>query len=185
MRIGTLSKRFSLLLLFLSCLACSATQADSVTPHFSAPGFIDQFEIKYPLKYQTGKNESGESISIEVEFTKTSRDQHYVIQILFSKPGSLLVESEYLAGFNQSKATQNPAQHMMNFPAVGSRAMYRFLGAGPGGAAEQLIFTSSDKRLDIKVLSSHLLPDSVNLTPIDIEKLAKYIDGVLLRISKH
>lgn len=183
MHVCHLSKHIATFVLCLSILACSATRATAVTQHFSSQGFIDRFNIPYPIKYRAGKNEQGESIAIEYKFKKTGRDQHYVIQLQFSKSGALLVASDYMDAFKKSKSSKNPAQHKMNFPAIGYRARYTFLGAGPGGMAEQLIFTSTDGKHDIKIISSHLLPDSVKLKPIELEKMARYVERVLLNIK--
>ncbi len=175
--------RIYLIQFVLLIISCSPINAAKVTEHFSSQGFIDQFTLPYPVTYTTGHNELGDTINIEYQFNKTRQDQHYVIQIQFSPIRKMLIETDYLLKYKQSKSSQNLAKHKLDFPSVGLRAQYIFLGAGPGGMAEQLILTSSSNKYDVKILSSHLLPNNVELTPLKLEDIAIYIDRTLLNLK--
>ena len=71
----------------------------------------------------------------------------------------------------------------MTFPAIGHHAQYSFLGVEPGGAAEQLISTSSNRHYDVRIIRSHLLLDNVAAPELNLELLARYIDKTLTNIE--
>lgn len=176
-----LVRNILLFTLVLSCLACTPTLQQP--EDFSLQGFQKLFGHNYPISFVKKSNEQGTSMVIEYLFTKTDASQHYIIELQFSAPASLLVESDYLAQYQASLAASNSKKHKAMFPAIGYRAQYTFLGAGPGGAAERLIFTSSNRHYDVKIMISHLLPNSVATPPLNLETIAAYVDKVLTDIQ--
>lgn len=175
-----LHHKFLIITLALFALACTPTpQAEG----FSLSGFQNLFGNAYPITYVTKSGESATTILIEYTFNKTDEAQHYIIEIQLSKPGSLVLESEYLAQYQASQTENNPQKHTTMFPPIGHNAQYTFLGAGPGGSAEQLLFTSSNRHYDVKIISSHLLPDNVSAPTLTLETLAAYIDKTLTNIQ--
>ena len=61
------------------------------------------------------------------------------------------------------------------YPAIGAAARWQLLGRGPGGAAETLQLTSSNKKIDIYLTHSNTLPAGVSAPIISIEQFAKSI----------
>lgn len=175
-----LLRKLLIITLALYTFACTPTQPPE---GFSLSGFQNLLGSAYPITYLKKTGESATTVLIEYTFKKNDAAQHYIIEIQFAAPESLLVESEYLAQYQASQSANNPKKHQAAFPAIGLRAQYTFLGAGPGGSAEQLIFTSSNRHYDVKVISSHLLPDSVTAPTLNLETLAAYIDKTLTNIQ--
>ena len=73
--------------------------------------------------------------------------------------------------------------HAMRFPTIGHHAQYNFLGAGPDGASEELMFTSSNRHYDVRISRNHLLPNTVDAPELHLESLARYIDKTLTNIE--
>lgn len=143
-------------------------------------GFQTFYGGNTPIDFNKVNTESGAKLAIDYLFTKQNQHQHYNVVIEFSPAGKLLVKEEYEKAKNESHRTDNAAKHAQRFPQIGFKAQYYFLGAGPGGAAEKLVFTSSDKRWDVSIVVSNLLPDNVQLPDKNIFDIAKYIDTSLL-----
>ena len=178
-----LNRPLFIFLLFISSISCSSLSASGVTDSFSSQDFQNLIGTQYPINYVTKHNDLGTLISIEYQFKKTRPDQHYIIQIQFSKSGTMLIESDYIEQHKNSLSVKSAEQHSLSFPSVGYRAQYTFLGAGPGGMAEQLIFTSSNKKHDIKIISSHLLGHDIEPIPLSLMDFANYVNSVLLNIK--
>jgi len=175
-----LFRKFFIFTLLLSCLACTPTPQ---TEDFSQAGFQKLFGSEFPITYVKKINEQGSSLHIEYVFKKTDNDQHYVIEIQFAAPDTLLLESDYFPQYQASQSANNPQKHKAEFPAIGLRAQYTFLGAGPGGAADQLIFTSSNHHYDVRIISSQLLPANVATPTLTLETIANYVDKTLTGIQ--
>lgn len=168
----------SFLLIYL--ISCSTSGIEKPVKKLSQEGFKNLLGTEYPIKYTSKVTDRKAVIAIEYQFKKSSSYQHFIIKIFFSEPGKMLVKSEYLSRMKNYFSENSIEQYKIKFPSIGSQAMYTFLGAGPGGSAEQLIFTDTRKRHDIKIIISHLLPNDVELHPVALENIANYIDDALL-----
>lgn len=71
------------------------------------------------------------------------------------------------------------------FAIIGARAQWGHMSAGPGGAAFQLMFTTSDGKYDIKTLISNLLPENVESPDLGLEQIAKAISNRYDKVATH
>lgn len=169
-----------MLYVVLLCFSsCTHSISERSTDAFSQKSFQDLIGDEYPIAFVKELNDIGVKYGIEYIFEKSDPYQHYIVEIQFSSIGSMFNDVDYTAAYNDSLSINNPDQHRMYFPLVGSRAQYSFLGAGPGGSSEQLVFTTTNKSYDIKIIFSHLLPSGVEMPMITIEDFAVFIDQVL------
>ena len=143
-------------------------------------GFQGLYGKKYPIKFTKTEDSAGIKDAIEYHFSKTDPYHHHIVEIQFSEVGSLLDKVGYEKAIEKSLTFRNPEQHQQYFPNLGARAQYSFLGAGPGGAAEQLVFTTTNAAYDVKILVSHLLPVNVDVPEVGLKDIARYIDQSIL-----
>jgi len=174
-------KQFCLFCLIFISLGCTSFDAQKNTNSLSQKGFQVLFGPGHPITYIAKHNNTGSVIGIEVKFKKSNPDQHYVFEIQFSAPGTVLKEKEYKKHYQASVVKKSAEQHKMYFPSIGLRAQYSFLGAGPGGVAEQLAFTSTNKSHDVKIVASHLLPNGMEPLAIMLPDIANFINKALLQ----
>ena len=177
----SLFRNFLIFTLALASLSCSRTQPPP--EGFSLQGFQSFIGANYPVTFVKQPGEQGTEMIIEYPFKKTREIQRYIIVIQFFAPSTLVDEADYLAQYQASASANNPRMHAMRFPTIGHYAQYNFLGAGPDGASEELIFTSSNRHYDVRISRNHLLPNTVDAPELDLESLARYIDKTLTNIE--
>ena len=99
-----------------------------------------------------------------------------------AEAGKFLDPQEYRKAFNRLKLEHQKAspdrweeQLLIDFPKIGLRSKWGNSSAGPGGAAFDLVFTTSDGRYDVKALLSSLMPDTVESPDLELVQIAKSI----------
>jgi len=172
-------KNSIVLFYLIFCISCTVPEKFKPNTRLSLEGFKKLLGDKYPIKYTRKSTPAGTLTVLEYVFEKTRPYQHFIISIQFSRPGEMLTESDYIKQKNESFAIDSTAQYRINYPDVGYRAKYIFLGMGPGGSAEKIIFTDTRKYHDVEIIASHLLPDSVQPEMPVLEDIARYIDKTL------
>lgn len=147
-------------------------------------GFQKFFGEQTPIHFKRAESDSRIKLKIEYLFKKSSPYQHYIVEIEFDRNGYMLDPAAYQKALAQSEKSRKTLQHQQYFPQIGLRAQYQFLGAGPGGAAEQLVFTSTNAQWDIRISMSHLLADNITGPERSISDLANYIDQSISKGNK-
>lgn len=166
---------FLIVLLVSGCTRYNSEQLKALTQ----TGYQSFYGDRFPITLHRNSEATRVKHAIQYQFVKQDQYDHYLIEIDFAVADSLLAPQAYTSARQQSRTTHNPQQHQQFFPNIGSKAQYRFLGAGPGGSAEMLVFTSSNKKWDVSIVISHLLPENVALPDRSIEQLARYLDQAL------
>ncbi len=174
----------SCVLLFVIIAGCGHSESVIQGRALDKQGFQKFFGEQTPIYFKRAESDSRVKFEIEYLFEKSSPYQHYIVEVEFDRNGSMLDQAAYQKALAQSEKSRNPLQHLQYFPQVGLRAQYQFLGAGPGGASEQLVFTSTNLQWDIKISMSHLLPDNITGPERSISDLASYIDQSISKGNK-
>lgn len=166
-----------LVIFFYGCNSGAGNSADTL----DAAGFQAFYGSNIPVVFAKTGSGSGAKLIIDYTFPKTDQHQHYHVVIDFSPGGTLLNQSDFERAAKESSLAGSHEQHEYFFPKIGTRARFFFLGAGPGGAAEKLIFTTSDKRWDVSVVVSQLFPENVPPPDKNIFAIAQYIDTSIMQ----
>lgn len=145
-----------------------------ITRELVAAGFKQtiQFSFKVSESEKTRVYESA------YQFKQRSPEEHYTCSISVAPAGVLLDPHEYerrRADAGQRAANRRGEYLSEEFPSIGKRALRQVFGAGPGGAAYGLTFTTSDGKFDIRIMVSNLLPEGVKDPDFDILKTAQNI----------
>jgi hypothetical protein len=130
-----------------------------------APAF--KFESTTP----TAPGQAIKHFTAELEFERQHEQQHYLVDVAIGEAGHYLQATT----FQQRKDSdiQRDAAAIADYPTIGARAKREFLGAGPGGAAYGLTFTTTDERFDVRITVSNLLPDAITVPTFDIDGFAQ------------
>lgn len=132
-------------------------------------------KTQYPIELETKSGENSQHYFLNVLFEKQNAGQYYVLDIETTEYGTLLSDEKFEADRLASMNGDQSAQHKVWFPDIGSRAQRFLLGFGPGGASEQIRFSTDDRALDVQVTISHNLPESVEIES-NIDEVAKNIN---------
>lgn len=119
----------------------------------------------------------------EVALRLDGRDplEHYALEIVAAKAGEVIDADEH-RGRRRTFATDGGSVEA-DFPSIGMRAQREFLGAGPGGAAQAIAFTTSDGVFDVRITLSMLLPAGVPAPDLDLEAFARRLSDAYDRTA--
>lgn len=139
---------------------------------------------KLPFSAEISEKPHERNYSFIYQFKTNEPYHHYICSISTAIAGTFFDASSYNIRYDQLKEKYiktHPSrwkkQLLLEFPKIGKRAQYGVATAGPGGAAYELFFTTSDGRYDLKVVMSSLLPDHIESPNLDIEKIAMAVSN--------
>jgi hypothetical protein len=127
--------------------------------------------FKFASTIPTAPAQAIKHFTAELEFARQNEQQHYIVDVALAEAGHYLQANT----FQQRKDSdiQRDAAAIADYPAIGARAKREFLGAGPGGAAYGLTFTTTDQRFDVRITVSNLLPENITAPTFDVDGLAQ------------
>lgn len=180
-----------LCVLLVSCAVVSAVLACARMPVRDASAF-DQLVTRATLARELGADRAFDFTvdragryhrRFEVALRLDGRDplEHYALEIVVAKAGEVIDADEHRRR-RQAFATDGGSVEA-DFPPIGLRAQREFLGAGPGGAAQAIAFTTSDGGFDVRITLSMLLPAGVTAPKLDLEAFARRLSDAYDRTA--
>jgi len=131
-----------------------------ITKDFLAFGLDRSTGFTYTVETENGVRTYAGSLI----FADSDADGHYQFGVSVAPAPLLLDVASYCADRQRLPAHE--------FPPLGCRAQRKFYGAGPGGSAYGLVFTTSDCRYDVRVFVGMSLPETVADPAFDIDRIA-------------
>lgn len=116
-----------------------------------------------------------------LRFDRRDHLEHYTLEIVAARAGQIIDADEHRRR-RQAFATDGGSVEA-DFPSIGMRAQREFLGAGPGGAAQAIAFTTSDGAFDLRITLGMLLPVGVTAPDLDLEAFARRLSDAYDRMA--
>lgn len=156
----------SILLLISTCANQNVTSDKAFT--LKRAELLTIFDSKQSYTLAVEKKNDITKYLVLLDFIKTDYLQHWFCVIWITPEGQLFEE----------KAAGSGTQLSTALTELGLRHYRQITGFGPGGASEELVFTTADKRYDVKVMISNLLPLSVEIPKEDVASIALQINSL-------
>lgn len=167
------------------CFAWNAHGKESTDPALKAfDRIVDKnllaagFENDALLSFKIIKQANARIYEGSYQFSRKKSAEHYLLSISVAKAGQFLDVPSYqmrLATAKQQVPERGEEYLAHEFPDIGMRAQRNFFGAGPGGAAHGLTFTTADGKFDVRIMVSSLLPEGIKDPNVGIDAMARKI----------
>ena len=124
---------------------------------------------------------SVDSRTYQADYYREGKEAGHILScsVMVAPAGSLLDATQHKrkrVQYAKLYADRDPVFMAREFPPIGSRAQREMMGAGPGGSAYGLVFTTSDERFDVRLTLTQRLGEGIDPPKIDINALARRLD---------